>query len=132
MCEWGTDVEVDNLLTPDGERRAWKIDACIASIVEALNAFDIFTTQSCCGHGKGPGRIDLEDGRVLVISTEDFQEVRAVEKTPDTPELEGEGALPLPSASDVYWQCEPDTPKPQDWYCEPENPCGGRCRWVEV
>ena len=68
MCEWGTDVEVENLSTVEGERRTWKIDACIAPIVEALNRGGVETTQSCCGHGKGPGRIDLADGRVLEIA----------------------------------------------------------------
>ena len=70
MCEWGTHVEVENLLAFNGEwhRRTWKIDACIAPIVEALNRGGVETTQSCCGHGKGPGRIDLADGRVLEIA----------------------------------------------------------------
>jgi hypothetical protein len=43
------------------------IDACIAPIVEALNARGILTEASCCGHGKGAGSIVLQDGRELVI-----------------------------------------------------------------
>ena len=44
------------------------IDLCIADIVAALNAANIITLASCCGHGKLPGNIALEDGRVLEIS----------------------------------------------------------------
>jgi hypothetical protein len=43
------------------------IDWCIHHIVAALNAGGIETVASCCGHGKMDGRIDLKDGRVLVI-----------------------------------------------------------------
>ena len=44
------------------------IDFCIHQIVAALNAGGIRTLASCCGHGKMPGRIDLEDGRTLVVA----------------------------------------------------------------
>lgn len=44
------------------------IDFCIHHIVAALNAGGIPTVASCCGHGEIPGRIDLEDGRVLTIT----------------------------------------------------------------
>ena len=43
------------------------IDACIADIVECLNFNGIYTTQSCCGHGKTDGSIMLLDGRELII-----------------------------------------------------------------
>ena len=43
------------------------IDFCIHQIVAALNAGGVRTVASCCGHGKMPGRIDLEDGRTIVI-----------------------------------------------------------------
>ena len=43
------------------------IDYCIHRIVAALNAGGVRTIASCCGHEKLSGRIDLEDGRVLVI-----------------------------------------------------------------
>ena len=43
------------------------IDQCIAHIVAALNAGGVETIASCCGHGRMPGRIDLTDGRVLII-----------------------------------------------------------------
>ena len=69
MCEWGTYAEVDNQLPFGGQmhRRTWKIDECIAPIVKALNDAGIDTVASCCGHGKGDGRIDLLDGRVLLV-----------------------------------------------------------------
>ena len=43
------------------------IDYCIADIVAALNAANIPTTASCCGHGETDGTILLEDGREIVI-----------------------------------------------------------------
>lgn len=69
MCEWGTDVEIENLLAFNGEwhRRTWKIDACIAQIVKALNDGGVETIQSCCGHSKEDGIIALADGRILTV-----------------------------------------------------------------
>lgn len=49
----------------DGRRR--DIDLCIADIVAALNAANITTVASCCGHGKTDGDVLLKDGRKLVI-----------------------------------------------------------------
>ena len=46
------------------------IDFCIHRIVAALNAAGVHTTFSCCGHQGMPGRIDLDDGRILAIITE--------------------------------------------------------------
>ena len=43
------------------------IDFCIADIVAALNAANITTIASCCGHGKQDGSIALENGRTLTI-----------------------------------------------------------------
>ena len=73
MCTWGTDEEVlvfipAYLSHTHEDRFAFKkIDKCIAPIVRALNSNGIYTTQSCCGHGKTDGYIDLLDGRRLVI-----------------------------------------------------------------
>ncbi len=53
------------------KRRVEFIDPCIAHIIAALNAANIVTIASCCGHGKKDGRIDLEDGRILTITEED-------------------------------------------------------------
>ncbi len=46
------------------------IDHCIADIVAALNAANIITMASCCGHGKQDGIINLEDGREIIIKME--------------------------------------------------------------
>ena len=43
------------------------IDHCIHHLVAALNAANITTVASCCGHNKLRGSIDLEDGRTLII-----------------------------------------------------------------
>lgn len=43
------------------------VDFCIAHIVAALNAANIQTLASCCGHGDITGSIILEDGRELVV-----------------------------------------------------------------
>ena len=43
------------------------IDFCIANIVAALNAANITTLASCCGHGEITGSIILDDGRELVV-----------------------------------------------------------------
>jgi hypothetical protein len=48
--------------------RRQEIDFCIADIVAALNAANIRTVASCCGHGReNPGIINLEDGRHFQI-----------------------------------------------------------------
>ena len=47
--------------------RLQSIDICIADLVAALNAANIQTVASCCGHGEQDGNIFLEDGRELII-----------------------------------------------------------------
>jgi len=48
--------------------RLCSIDYCIADIVAALNAANIPTVMSCCGHGdESIARIDLQDGRSLLV-----------------------------------------------------------------
>lgn len=73
MCEHGDTVtlrvNIPANLSHTGEAR-WThkpIDRCIFAIVAALNEAGILTAASCCGHGKGPGSIVLQDGRELVI-----------------------------------------------------------------
>lgn len=47
------------------------IDACIADIVQALEAAGIHMYSSCCGHGSDAGgEIALADGRNLRITQE--------------------------------------------------------------
>lgn len=80
MCEWG-DVVVLSVPMPaslswNGELR-WAekgIDRCIAPIVQALNDAGIFTSNSCCGHGKCDGFILLHDGRELMIKKSEGEE----------------------------------------------------------
>jgi len=43
------------------------IDFCIADIVAALNAANIITIASCCGHGKQDASIVLQDRRVIYL-----------------------------------------------------------------
>lgn len=50
--------------------RRQDIDLCIADVVAALNAANIITVASCCGHGTMDGAIALADGRVLSIKLE--------------------------------------------------------------
>ena len=51
---------------PIARRVEW-IDFCIADIVAALNAANIKTIASCCGHAKMDGSVLLEDGREIVV-----------------------------------------------------------------
>jgi hypothetical protein len=44
-------------------------DPCITDLVSALNAGDVPTVASCCGHDRNTGSIILADGRLLTIST---------------------------------------------------------------
>ena len=73
MCKFGTTervlVHIDADLSYTGkERRVWaSIDKCIAPIVRALQRGGINMRGSCCAHGKGPGQIDLSDGRMIRI-----------------------------------------------------------------
>lgn len=76
MCQHGTErtllLPTRDLDDPNGLRfrlRLWPVDACIADLVQALNASGVTTLGSCCGHGTQPGTILLADGRVLVITT---------------------------------------------------------------
>lgn len=49
-----------------GDRRAHKpIDLCIAPLVRALDAGGVRMRASCCGHGKAPAEIALDDGTTI-------------------------------------------------------------------
>lgn len=52
------------------------VDMCIAKIVAALNAANIETRASCCGHGEQLGSIILDDGRELVIRKNTYEELK--------------------------------------------------------
>jgi len=47
--------------------RRQDVDLCIADIVAALNAANVQTVASCCGHGEQDGSVMLEDGRELIV-----------------------------------------------------------------
>lgn len=47
--------------------RLQSIDYCISDIIAALNAANIKTLASCCGHNEINGIISLEDGRTLRV-----------------------------------------------------------------
>jgi len=51
--------------------RLQSIDYCVADIVAALNATNIRTVWSCCGHGTMDAQVGLEDGRTLVITKDE-------------------------------------------------------------
>lgn len=66
----GADTYANQALMPiNGKVRC--IDWCIHHIVAALNAGGVETVACCCGHGEQDGRIDLADGRVLVIKKQE-------------------------------------------------------------
>ena len=62
-----------------GRRR--EIDFCIADLVAALNAANIITEASCCGHGCDSAFISLEDGRELAVTN-----VRKIKKEHHEPQ----------------------------------------------
>lgn len=73
MCDWGTTtpvrVKVPADLSHTGQPR-WKlaeIDACIAPLVRSLQEHGIDMRGSCCGHGRGDGSIELQDGTAITI-----------------------------------------------------------------
>lgn len=63
-CDVGT-YECTVPMPIAGRRR--DVDFCIADIIAALNAANITTVASCCGHSKMDGIINLEDGRELIV-----------------------------------------------------------------
>jgi hypothetical protein len=67
MC--GTMGVYDDVVAMPLGGKVRTIDRCISHVVAALNAGGVETVACCCGHGKLPGRIDLSDGRVLVVMT---------------------------------------------------------------
>jgi len=74
MCKWGTNELVKVKIPADlacSGKSYWRemyIDRCISSLVMALQKGGIDMRASCCGHGKGNGKILLQDGRKLTIS----------------------------------------------------------------
>lgn len=77
-CEVGT-FKHQISMPINGRRQG--IDLCISDIVAALNAANIKTIASCCGHSKLNGLISLEDGRNLIITERLDKELIATKKT---------------------------------------------------
>ena len=65
----GGEVTYANQVSMPLDGRVRCIDWCIHRIIAALNSGPVSarTMASCCGHGRMPGRITLEDGRELMI-----------------------------------------------------------------
>ena len=63
-CAMGT-YECQVPMAINGRRQ--DVDYCVADVVAALNAANIRTVASCCGHGQTQGVVSLEDGRTLKI-----------------------------------------------------------------
>jgi hypothetical protein len=70
------------------------IDACIQSLVDALNNSGFTTVASCCGHGKTNGNIALKDGRELIIAP-DYATAREIER--HFPDIHGEASSRSPA-----------------------------------
>jgi hypothetical protein len=49
-------------------------DPCLAPLVQALNDGGQRTIASCCGHGRRPASIILDDDRFLLVMTRDEYE----------------------------------------------------------
>lgn len=104
MCEHGDTV---SLMVPipaglafDGVARwgAKPIDRCIVGIVAALNDVGVLTASSCCGHGRMPGSIVLQDGRTLMVLGPEAMCVRCGER-PGIPKMYwGDGIVCEPCA----------------------------------
>ncbi len=74
MCKWSktrrcwVNIPAEHSYTGRMRLACKPIDSCIAVLVEALNRHGLLTLSSCCGHGHGPGKIELQDGRILLVS----------------------------------------------------------------
>lgn len=67
MCNCGSFGEYRKQVPMPINRRVCHIDSCISDIVAALNAANLTTVASCCGHGKFDAVISLDDGREINI-----------------------------------------------------------------
>ena len=78
MCKHGNYQNVRVKIPADlssTEEEKWKdvsIDFCIADIVDALQKAGIDMRGSCCGHGRMPGYIQLQDGRLLIPTNDTY------------------------------------------------------------
>lgn len=88
MCDYANRERAMVVIRVDSDKRPtiW-CDPCLAPLVTALNDGGISTVASCCGHGRRPGFVALDDGRVLVVAR-DLDESHAI--TRDFPGIDGE------------------------------------------
>lgn len=71
-CEPGTyDCQIPMAI--NGRRQ--DVDFCIADIIAALNAANLTTVASCCGHGKSGAVISLDDGREIRVDLTEFEHI---------------------------------------------------------
>lgn len=80
----GPETYASQVLLPLGHGKIVAIDHCIHKIVAALNAAGMETLASCCGHGQGVGSILLEDGRVLYIAQQEWEDGVCQHRPPDS------------------------------------------------
>jgi len=59
------------------------VDFCIADLVAALNAANLKTEWSCCGHGEIMPVVGLCDGRQLVVMTRDQLHAHDIAQAPN-------------------------------------------------
>jgi hypothetical protein len=52
VCDWDNTIEIS--IT-----RKVQVDKCIAPVVSRLNQLGVYTTGSCCGHGKGIASVTI-------------------------------------------------------------------------
>ena len=76
-CDCGT---YEHCIPMPIKGRVQGIDLCIANIVAALNAANITTVNSCCGHGEVAPSIILDDDRFIIILTRDEYQKYTKEK----------------------------------------------------
>ncbi len=88
MCEWKEDFSHQVPIEINGSLAS--IDRCIQDFVVMLNSNGYPTKASCCGHGKRPGTIALEDGRELWVLP-NYDEARELDRF--LPDIHGKWAV---------------------------------------
>lgn len=74
MCDYAPNREAAMVVLErdaGGKPTVW-CDPCITPVVRALNAGELRTVASCCGHDHAPGWIMLADGRTLILASNEW------------------------------------------------------------
>lgn len=68
MCDWPNREAAMSVVRwgEDMKPSLW-CDPCLEPLVRALNDGGLRTVASCCGHGRRPSVITLEDGRQILV-----------------------------------------------------------------